>query len=168
MSTFGIYAVVLSTIYFPYIVGNILWDMVGYHPAKKKEVEVYDVPEVGNGDDEADDNSVMVIETENGYSVGNSPAGGDSNAANQGDSNSGNEESGQDAPLPPDDIDDDDLLEQESRESLASYESLKAIQIQMDAVTPVYQDEYSSDDFAVLMAQPLNQRTRILRNIVRL
>ena len=62
--------------------------------------------------------------------------------------------------------DDEELLNQESQESQAAYESLKAVQEQMDPVSPHYQDEYRSEDFAVLMAQPMSQKSRILRHYV--
>lgn len=64
--------------------------------------------------------------------------------------------------------DDEDLLEEESMESQAAYESLKAVQKQMDAVQPTYIEDCQSDDFALIMAQPINTRNRILKTIATL
>ena len=38
----------------------------------------------------------------------------------------------------------------------------------MDSVTPAYQDEYSSSELAVMMAQPLSNKSKILRSVVKL
>ena len=68
--------------------------------------------------------------------------------------------------LPVDTIsNDEDLLEEESMESQAAYESLKAVQEQMDAVQPTYIEDCQSDDFALMMAQPINTKNRIIKAI---
>ena len=63
---------------------------------------------------------------------------------------------------------DEELLNEESQESQTAYESLKAVQEMMDPVTPHYQDVYHSSDFAAMMAQPISQKSRILKHYVNL
>ena len=63
-------------------------------------------------------------------------------------------------------LDDEDLLEEESEESKAAYESLKAIQEQMKAVQPSYEEDYQGDEFAVMMAQPMESSQKIIRHIM--
>ena len=63
-------------------------------------------------------------------------------------------------------LDDEDLLEEESEESKAAYESLKAIQEQMNAVQPSYEEDYQGDEFAVMMAQPMESSQKIIRHVM--
>ncbi len=68
---------------------------------------------------------------------------------------------------PVEDVPDDEyVLEEESEESKAAYESLKAIREQMEPIEPVCSEEYESGDFTVIMSQPISLKAKILRSIV--
>lgn len=62
-------------------------------------------------------------------------------------------------------LDDEDILEEESEESKAAYEYLKAVQEQMEAVQPSYKEDYQGDEFALMMAQPIESSHKALLQI---
>ena len=172
MSTFAIYAFVITGLYIVYMAVAILMDLFGKKGQKKDDSEVFNNSDMsGEGDEER---STVVDETDDGYAVhqlGEEPEIPSDNNADYDDEQRSEEEDNVDdveqEEQPVDtNPDDEDLLEQESQESQAAYESLKAVQARMDAVQATYQDEYRSDEFAVMMAQPMNQKNRILRQIV--
>lgn len=166
MSALAIYVFVVTGLYFVYMAVVIMMDLFSKTGQKKDDSEVFDNADMGV--DNAEEESTVVDESDNGYithkpgeSLGNEGAVGDVSAGSNDDEDSHDDRTVDEK------VNDEDILEQESQESQAAYESLKAVQANMDAVTPVYQDEYSSSDFAVIMAQPINNKTKILRQIIR-
>lgn len=161
MSGFAIYAFVITGLYIIYIGVVILMDLFVKKDQKKDSSEEFNNSGMVDADE---DSSTVVDETSDGYAVRHpGDAVEDEPVEEVEDEDS---EVPQEEQPAYDNPDDEELLEQESLESQAEYESLKAVQASMDAVTPSYQDEYRSDDFAVLMAQPIKQKSRILRHFV--
>jgi len=173
MSTFAIYAFVVTGLYIAYMAGAILMDLFGKKGQKKDSTEVFNNSDMGGDADE--ERSTVVDETDDGYAVhhpGEEPPAISDEDTDQGetvtfvdDDGEGTAQEEQPVDTNPDD---EDLLEEESMESKAAYESLKAVQEQMDAVQPTYQEEYRSDEFGFVMAQPISSKTRILRKMVKL
>ena len=172
MSTFAIYAFVITGLYIAYMAVAIIMDLFG------KKGQLKDSTEVINNDDMVRDSdeerSTIVDETDDGYAVHHSgdvlpspsPSPSDEEKATTEKPVSSDEEepSPLEQPVDPN-SDDDALLEQESLDSVAEYERAKSVQLQMGAVQPGYQEEYRSEDFAVVMALPINKRSRILKRI---
>lgn len=173
MSTFAIYAFVVTGLYIAYMAGVIMMDLLGKKGQKKDSTEVFNNSDMG--DDADEERSTVIDETDDGYAVHHpgeeSPVISDDDSEQSetdtfiGDDDEGTAQEEQPVDTNPDD---EDLLEQESMESMAAYESLKAVQEQMDAVQPTYQEEYRSDEFGFVMAQPISSKTRILRQLVTL
>lgn len=159
MSVFAIYAFVITGLYILYMAVTILLDLFGKKGQKKESVEEFNNSDM-NDDEEG---SSVVDETAGGYTVQQPGAVTPVIPVSEEKEPVPEQEHDQEDSYVEEVVDDDTLLEQESRESMEAYESLKAVQAQMDAVLPSYQDEYRSDDFAVMMAQPVNHRSRILR-----
>ena len=165
MSGFAIYAFVITGLYIVYMAVAIMMDLFMKKDQKKESTEEFNNSGMVDADE---DSSTVVDETSDGYAVRHP-----GNADEEREDEETEDEEPVDEEIPEeqptfDGSDDDDFLEEESLESQAAYESLKAVQARMDSVTPVYQDEYRSDDFAVLMAQPIKQKSRILRHFVEL
>ena len=162
MSGFTIYAFSVTGLYIVYMAVTIMMDLFVKKDQKKESTEEFNNSGMIDADDDV---STVVDETSDGYSVHRF---GEPETEHQ-------EELSDDVEVPEDDElvvedvdDEDDLLEMESLESQAAYESLKAVQATMDSVSPSYQDEYRSEDFAALMAQPIKHKSRILRHFVEL
>ena len=173
MSTFAIYAFVVTGLYIIYMAVAIMMDLFGKKGQKKDNSEVFNNSDMG-GDVDDEERSTVVDETDDGYAVRHpddeSPSASGEELLEQEETETfvdgdGSPEGEQPVDTNPDD---EDLLEQESMESKAAYESLKAVQEQMDAVQPTYQEEYRSEEFAFMMAQPISQSSRILRRITHL
>lgn len=166
MSAFAIYAYVITGLYVISMAVIMLMDLF----MKKDRKEDFSEEFNNSGMVDADDDSSSVVdETSDGYSVRHAGEPDDNIPDTEEEVEEDDEEPSEvveEELVPEESADEDDILEQESLESLAEYESLKAVQAQMDAVTPSYQGECRSDDFAVLMAQPIKKKSRILRNFV--
>lgn len=173
MSTFAIYAFVVTGLYIAYMSGAIMMDLFSKKGQKKDSTEVFNNSDMG--DDADEERSTVVDETDDGYTfhhpVEESTVISDDDS-DQGEATNYVDDDGEGTAQEeqPVDInpDDEDLLEEESMESKAAYESLKAVQEQMDAVYPTYQEEYRSDEFGFVMVQPISSKTRILRKMVTL
>ena len=169
MSGFAIYAFVVTGLYIVYMSVAILMDLFGKKGQKKDSAEVFNNSDMSGGDDDSE-GGTLVDETPDGYSTRSSIVAGEGVSSEENDDSDDDEhyddEVDQKEQLVVDGPDDEELLNQESQESQAAYESLKAVQEQMDPVSPHYQDEYRSADFAAMMAQPMSQKSRILRNYV--
>ena len=73
MNPFFIFVIVLTTAYVIYFAVNIAHDLYGKKEEKKNTTEEYDVSDMtGNGDNGADaeEDSIAVVESENGFSIG--------------------------------------------------------------------------------------------------
>ena len=157
MSGFAIYAFVITGLYIVYMAVAIMMDLFGKKSQKKDDSEEFHNTDMGDGDE---DSSTVVEETSDGYSV-RQPGEPVDTPSDDEEEELVDDVKQEEQPVD-DNPDDEELLEQESLESQAAYESLKAVQAQMDTVAPFYQDEYRSEDFAIVQAQPLNKRSRIL------
>ena len=73
MNPFFIFVIVLTTAYVIYFAVNIAHDLYGKKEEKKNTAEEYDVSDMatngGNGKD-AEEDSIAVVESENGFSIG--------------------------------------------------------------------------------------------------
>ena len=73
MNPFFIFVIVLTTAYVIYFAVNIAHDLYGKKEEKKNTTEEYDVSDMtdngGNGED-AEEDSIVVVESENGFSIG--------------------------------------------------------------------------------------------------
>lgn len=173
MSAFAIYAFIVTGLYILYMGVTILMDFSGKKNQKKDGAEEFNNSDMNVNDDD-DEGGTLVDETPDGYSthtagdaagvVGSSEEVPDDDAAGGGE-DSEDDVAQQEQPVD-DSLDDEEILNQEMQQSQADYESLKAVQEQMESVSPQYQDQYRSEDFAVLMHQPLSTKTRILRAYV--
>ena len=73
MNPFFIFVIVLTTAYVIYFAVNIAHDLYGKKEEKKNTTEEYDVSDMtDNGDNGADaeEDSIAVVESENGFSIG--------------------------------------------------------------------------------------------------
>ncbi len=168
MNAFAIYAFVVTGLYILYMAVAILMDLFGKKDQKKDTAEEFNNSDMSGGDDDGE-GGTLVDETPDGYSTRDANAvdeGSHDDETDDGSSTVIEDEVEQEEQVVVDSPEDEDLLNQESQESQAAYESLKAVQEQMDPVSPHYQDEYRSEDFAVMMAQPMSQKSRILRSFV--
>jgi len=169
MSAFAIYAFVVTGLYIVYMAVAILMDLFGKKGQMKDSAEEFNNSDMSGGEDDSE-GGTLVDETPDGYSTRSASDSGDGVSPEEKDDSEDDEhyddEVDQKEQLVVESPDDEELLNQESQESQAAYESLKAVQEQMDPVSPHYQDEYRSEDFAVLMAQPMSQKSRILRHYV--
>lgn len=171
MSAFAIYAFVITGIYLVYLAVAILLELFGKKGQKKDSAEEFNNSDLADGVDD-DEGGTLVDESPDGYStrsfldagVGSTDDIDDHSAA---DENTDDEEVQQEQDVVEGTYD-EELLKEESQESQTAYESLKAVQEMMDPVTPHYQDVYHSSDFAAMMAQPISQKSRILKHYVNL
>ena len=168
MSGFAIFAFILTGIYIVYMSVVIMMDLFGKKSQKQDSSEEFnnsDMVDMVSGDD---DSSTVVDETSDGYSVHQPGVSSVASSSDEGDddetSDDGeplDEQSLSDGTLEEEYPDDDDTLD-----SQVYFESLRDARAQMDTVVPSYQDEYGSEDFAIVQSQPLNKRSRILRHFV--
>ena len=151
MSTFSIYAFILVTVYVLYYVFAILWELKYNKNNQEKGTPEY-TPEDAFGF-----KTCVVKEYDDGtFSMSGEQFDDYDIEVEQ------HEEPVVDDPF------DEELLDQESQESRAAYESLKAILKQMEPVEPIYNDEYKCEDFAVMMSKPFSPKIKILRSYVNL
>lgn len=166
MSLSVIYSIVLACVYLLYLGIRIILDVLNKNSKKKDTIEINVADESG----EDLESSTIVEETDGGYKIRsdrdsveeNSDTESGSSDENQVDFDHDEEVSVDMA------IDDERILEEESQQDMEEYHELMSVQNQMLSVSPSYQDEYGSDEFAVLMSQPISNKNKILRNIVHL
>ncbi len=170
MSTYAIYAFVVTGLYIVYMAIAIMMDLFGKKGQKKDNSEFFNNSDIG--DDVQEEQSTVVDETDDGYAVHHPgdypeiPTDDEQEEMQMVDPDEDPDTVDQSEQPVDANPDDEDLLEQESKESMAEYESLKAVQANMDTVQPFYQEEYNSNEFAVIMAQPIDSQSHILRKIV--
>ena len=73
MNPFFIFVIVLTTAYVIYFAVNIAHDLYGKKEEKKNTTEEYDVSDMadnGDKDEDAEEDSIAVVESENGFSIG--------------------------------------------------------------------------------------------------
>lgn len=178
MGTFAIYAIVLTVVYLLYMTVTIAIDLYGKKGQKKNDLEVI----IGSDDTGSDSEDVaqVVSETDGGYAIGeDSPSAGFVETGEESDDEDNgsddSEESGDDnedeeveqAEQPVDEEDDSAMIMEESLAEQAMYDNyVKDMQAQMEPVRPEYQHQYNSEDFAFIMAQPMNKVTKITRRII--
>lgn len=171
MSTTVIYWIILTGLYAAYMTVTITIDLFGKKGEKKETTEIIPGDNVIDDVDDDDTSSNIVEESaDGGYQIYDGGVTEDLSSVEEDVS------SDSDDPIDDDDVlheekpvssmDDDAILDQESEEMFAQYERLLSIKDDMESVSPSYQDEYSSEDLAVILAQPLDSKVKILRNIV--
>lgn len=161
MGTFAIYAFVVTGIYIVYLSVVIMMDLFGKKGQKKSDVETFDTADIVSDEE----SPTVIVETEDGYSSHRPDELLPEGAQDEGYSDD-DEQCREEQELPETiDQDDETLLENESEESTAEY--MRVLQAQMESAVPSYQDEYVGDDFAVMLAQPMGHKNRILRTIVK-
>lgn len=167
MSGFTIYFFVVTGLYILYMGVVVMMDLFGKKGQKKDDAEEFNNSDMGDGvDHEDEDEGTFVDEAPGGYSTRSSnaviPVEEEEYASDEPSDEV--EEAQQEVA---DSSSDEELLEQESMESKQAYESLKAVQEQMDDIVPHYQEEYRSDDFAAVLSQSLiGKSSRILIHYV--
>lgn len=166
MSAFAIYAFVITGLYIVYMAVVIMMDLFGKKGQKKDGAEVFNNDDMGGDNDE--EQSTVVDESDEGYVIHQPGEQHDDDNGGSPVVEHENDDVAQEEQPVNENLDDEAILDQESQESQAFYERVKAVQAKMDPVTPTYQDEYSSSEFAVLMAQPLSNKSKILRSLVQL
>ena len=188
MSVFAIYAFVITGLYIVYMSVVICLDLFGKKGQEKDGSEEIVTDGIVDGEDE----STLVSEVDGGYSVSRTDESSDDmssssesgptvaddghdepeSAVDRGTSVE-TDESAQDGFVPddsdnPNPMTDEDIIGMESGD-LASdeeYERILAVQDQLEEVVPNYQDDYPSEDFALVMAQPISHKSRVLRKYV--
>ena len=73
MNPFFIFVIVLTTAYVIYFAVNIAHDLYGKKEEKKNTTEEYDVSDMRDNEDngeDAEEDSIAVVESENGFSIG--------------------------------------------------------------------------------------------------
>ena len=152
MSVFTIYAIVLTGIYIIYYPVTIMMDLFGKKGQKKDGVEVFNTGDMTVEDEEVETGTV-VSETADGYHVGDLPETSDS------------EQTSGDAVQQPEP--EPQVLtpaEEQERKDQELYDSL--LQENYQVIVPEYQEEYDSASYLVAMQQPINTKSKILRQII--
>lgn len=152
MSVFTIYAIVLTGIYIIYYPVTIMMDLFGKKGQKKDGVEVFNTGDM-TVDDEEEETGTVVSETADGYHVGDLPETPESEQA-AGDYVQQPEPEPQ--VLTP--------AEEQDRKDQELYDSL--LQDNYQVIIPEYQEEYDSASYMVAMQQPINSKSKILRQII--
>lgn len=166
MGVFTIYFIVMTGLYLVYMTVVITMDLFGKKVQNKNDIEEFNT---SDDKDEVDETAHFVNETDGGYSIGqdDNDSSGDEMPDNQAEVSSlvdpavtQTEEQIDNSPT------DEDLLQEEMMESQADYERVKSVQDKMTSVTPFYQEQYTSEDFAFTLAQPMDKATKIFKQIV--
>ena len=158
MSAFAIYSFVITGLYIVSIAFLIMRDLLGKKGNKKDDVEVFNNDDIDNSID--DEHSIVVDESDDGYVI-RQPGEEDLVDSDESGGVSYDDPPSYESP------DEEDVLNQESIDMQADDDFLKSVQEQMQNTNLSYQDEYSSSDFAVILAQPISNSSKILRRIIR-
>lgn len=162
MGAFTIYAFVVTVLYIGYMAVVITMDTVGRKGQKKDGPEEFDT--AGMVDDVVEETSTVVNETDGGFEVGIGSTARQHRQDLEYSDDTDDDVEQEEQPV--DDLDDETVLLQESKQSQTAYEQVVAIQSQgMVSVKPDYQDEYLSEEFSVTTAQPMERELKIVRKI---
>ena len=173
MSAFGIFAIVLTSVYVVYFGVMLAYDQYGVKGQKKDDVEVFDRPA-----EDFHDRSRHVRENGDGsFTVTDespeeeSPVGDGLFDAPPDDSYQDDDNiditSGDDDGV----VDDDDVVmpgDSDDGDDNSVYNRLKQIQEELPAIVPSYEEEYDSAGMYVVMSQPLEVQTHIRRELLRI
>ena len=164
MSTFTIYAFVVTGVYILYIGTMIVLDLFRKKGVKKDDAEVFNTADMSNDQPEQ---STVIDETEDGFQI---------HQQNQESSEAETGQTAKNIPLtienpseehqPQEPLDDDAILAEEGMQSQAYYNSLKEVQRQMDSVIPTYQKPLRSDVMAAEMSKRIDKQTQIYHEII--
>ena len=154
-------------------------DLLGKKSRKKDSAEEYNTTDLG---DDGEESSTVIDETEDGFMIHQDnmddeevehpyerPVDAELEATAEPQTNDSPdvEVEQQEQPVE-DDTDDEELLAQESQQlSPDVYKRVKDEQEEkMGGFSPVYQAQYGSDAFAVILSQPIDQENRIMHNLM--
>ena len=164
MSTFTIYAFVVTGVYILYIGTMIVLDLFRKKGVKKDDAEVFNTADMS---DDQPEQSTVIDETEDGFQI---------QKQNQESSEAETGQTAKNIPLtienpseehqPQEPLDDDAILAEEGMQSQAYYNSLKEVQRQMDSVIPTYQKPLRSDVMAAEMSKRIDKQTQIYHEII--
>ena len=166
MSTFTIYAFVVTGVYILYIGTMIVIDLFKKKGVKKDDAEVFSTADMN---DDQPEQSTVIDETEDGFQI---------HQKNQDQSEAEKSQTAKKIPLttekPSEEhqpqaqepLDDDAILAEEGMQSQAYYNSLKEVQGQMDSVIPTYQKSLRSDVMAAEMSKRIDKQTQIYHEII--
>lgn len=164
MSTFTIYAFVVTGVYILYIGTMIVLDLFRKKGVKKDDAEVFSTVDMN---DDQPEQSTVIDETEDGFQI---------QKQNQESSEAETGQTAKNIPLtienpfeehqPQEPLDDDAILAEEGMQSQAYYNSLKEVQRQMDSVIPTYQKPLRSDVMAAEMSKRIDKQTQIYHEII--
>ena len=164
MSTFTIYAFVVTGVYILYIGTMIVLDLFRKKGVKKDDAEVFSTADMN---DDQPEQSTVIDETEDGFQI---------QKQNQESSEAETGQTAKNIPLtienpseehqPQEPLDDDDILAEEGMQSQSYYNSLKEVQRQMDSVIPTYQKPLRSDVMAAEMSKRIDKQTQIYHEII--
>ena len=164
MSTFTIYAFVVTGVYILYIGTMIVIDLFKKKGVKKDDAEVFSTADMN---DDQPEQSTVIDETDDGFRI---------HQQNQDQSEAEKSQTAKKVPLtaekpseehqPQEPLDDDAILAEEGMQSQAYYNSLKEVQRQMDSVIPTYQKPLRSDVMAAEMSKRIDKQTQIYHEII--
>ena len=172
MSAFGIFAIVLTSVYVVYFGVMLAYDQYGVKGQKKNDVEVFDRPaedfhdrsrhvrENGDGSFTVAEESPEV-ESPVGDGLFDAPPVDSYQDDDNIDITSGDDDGvvDNDVFMPGDSDDGDDN---------SVYNRLKHIQEERPSIVPSYEEEYDSAGMYVVMSQPLEVQTHIRRELLRI
>ena len=146
MSTFTIYAFVVTGVYILYIGTMIVIDLFKKKGVKKDDAEVFSTADMN---DDQPEQSTVIDETEDKKIPLTTE-----------------KPSEEHQPQAQEPLDDDAILAEEGMQSQAYYNSLKEVQRQMDSVIPTYQKSLRSDVMAAEMSKRIDKQTQIYHEII--
>ena len=157
MSTFTIYAFVVTGVYILYIGTMIVIDLFKKKGVKKDDAEVFSTADMN---DDQPEQSTVIDETEDDQSEAEK-----SQTAKKIPLTT-EKPSEEHQPQAQEPLDDDAILAEEGMQSQAYYNSLKEVQRQMDSVIPTYQKSLRSDVMAAEMSKRIDKQTQIYHEII--
>ena len=142
-------------------------DLFSKKEQKRDETEEFCIADMGVADE---DKPAVIDETEDGFSLRHSKVEIEQSVSTHttaSELESDEPEVEQKEQPIEDNPDDESVLEDESADSMTAYERAKAVQRECMASSPVtYQEQYSSEAFAVKMSQPIRDEERLLINVL--
>lgn len=153
MSAFGIWAIILTGCYLVYYPVVISLDLFGKKGQKKDGMEEFDTGGVNasGGVDDDDETPTDVVDTGNGYRVGDVEVEQDEDDLEQ------SREEVPQVPLTP---------EQQQQEEFVALKDRIDDQLKHggETVNPDYQQTLNTETYLMMMNQPLNKKSRIKRD----
>ena len=157
MGAFGIFAIVLTGVYIVYYAVIIIFDLYG------KKAKAFDVVhDAGNEDADVQDGDV-----EEEYSAGldnDEVVAGDIPSAEDETAADGNSDSNDGAGNEPEEENEDE--EEEKDNGIDFEEARRHAEAEMTPTSPQFGLGYDAATYRIVMGQPINQPTKILRKVV--